>query len=68
MPDSSRSTPRPKLPTPEAADYVGHGKSTLDKLRLSGGGPAYIKIGKRVVYDLDEWCAKHKRTNTSAVA
>jgi predicted DNA-binding transcriptional regulator AlpA len=60
---------RKKLPTPEAAAYLGLGKSTLDKLRLTGGGPVFIKIGKRVVYDpadLDAWFAAHKRTSTSA--
>ncbi len=47
-----------KLDTVEAAEYLGLGKSTLDKLRVTGGGPAFIKIGKRVVYDpadLDAW-------------
>jgi predicted DNA-binding transcriptional regulator AlpA len=59
---------RKKLNTPQAAEYLGLGKSTLDKLRVTGGGPAYIKIGKRVVYDpadLDAWFAKHRRTSTS---
>ncbi|MDG2571044.1 helix-turn-helix domain-containing protein [Vibrio parahaemolyticus] len=59
---------RKKLSTPEAASYLGLGKSTLDKLRLTGGGPAYSQLGKRVVYDpadLDAWFARHKRTSTS---
>jgi predicted DNA-binding transcriptional regulator AlpA len=59
---------RKKLDTVEAADYLGLGKSTLDKLRVSGGGPAFIKIGKRVVYDpadLDAWFSQHKRSSTS---
>ena len=60
---------RPKLDTARAAEYLGLGKSTLDKLRLNGGGPVYSQFGKRVIYDpadLDAWCAKHKRASTSA--
>lgn len=59
---------RKKLDTSQAAEYLGLGKSTLDKLRVVGGGPAFIKIGKRVVYDpadLDAWFASHKRASTS---
>ena len=41
---------RKKLSTYEAAAYLGLGKSTLDKMRVTGIGPAFIKIGKRVVY------------------
>lgn len=36
-----------------------------------GGGPAYIKLGKRVVYDtadLDAWLARHRRQSTSEAA
>jgi hypothetical protein len=36
---------RKKLDTPQAAEYLGLGKSTLDKLRVTGGGPAFIKEG-----------------------
>jgi predicted DNA-binding transcriptional regulator AlpA len=57
-----------KLPTPEAANYLGLGKSTLDKLRLTGGGPVFIQIGKRVIYDvadLDAWVSTRKRTSIS---
>ncbi len=60
---------RRKLSTAEAAAYLGLGKSTLDKLRISGGGPIYSTLMRRVLYDpadLDTWFAKHKRTSTSA--
>jgi predicted DNA-binding transcriptional regulator AlpA len=59
---------RKKLPTGPAAEYLGLGKPTLDKLRVTGGGPAFIKIGKRVIYDpadLDAWIAQHRRSSTS---
>lgn len=65
------STARRKmLSTYEAAKYLGLGKSTLDKLRLSGDGPVFIKVGRRVIYDpadLDVWSKRHKRSSTSQV-
>jgi predicted DNA-binding transcriptional regulator AlpA len=57
-----------KLKTPSAAEYCGSSASTLEKLRISGGGPRYIKIGRRVVYDiadLDRWLSAHRRQSTS---
>ena len=62
---------RKKLDTLEAAEYLGLGKSTLDKLRTTGGGPAFHKLGARVVYDpcdLEAWLSTHKRASTSAQA
>jgi len=56
------------LPTPAAAFYCNLGKSTLDKMRINGGGPIYSKIGRRVVYDptdLDEWLMAHRQSSTS---
>jgi hypothetical protein len=56
------------LKTPAAADYCGLAASTLEKLRVSGGGPAYIKLGRRVVYhrdDLDAWLGTMRRQSTS---
>jgi excisionase family DNA binding protein len=56
------------LRTPEAAEYTGLSKSTLEKLRVTGGGPAYSSLGRTVVYrleDLDEWVCAHRRTSTS---
>jgi excisionase family DNA binding protein len=52
----------------EAADYCGISKSSLDKMRVYGGGPVFIKVGKRVVYDradLDAWLAGKKVANTA---
>jgi predicted DNA-binding transcriptional regulator AlpA len=60
---------RPRvLKTREAAEYCGSSASTFEKLRLFGGGPRYIKIGRRVVYDpadLDAWMAENRRRTTS---
>jgi predicted DNA-binding transcriptional regulator AlpA len=50
------------LRTPAAAEYVGLSASTLEKLRLTGGGPAYFKSGRKIVVystaDLDAWLAR----------
>lgn len=54
--------------TSEAAEYCGSSASTFEKLRLFGGGPRYLKLGRRVVYsltDLDEWLASKRRSSTS---
>lgn len=50
-----------------AAEYVGLSKSSLDKLRIYGGGPEFSKIGRAVVYstlDLDAWLAAKKISHT----
>ena len=55
----------------EAADYTGLSKSYLNKQRVYGGGPLYIKCGRRVVYDrvdLDSWLVGMKIANTSQCA
>jgi predicted DNA-binding transcriptional regulator AlpA len=52
----------------QAANYTSISKSSLDKLRVYGGGPLYIKVGARVVYDrldLDTWLIGKKVANTS---
>jgi predicted DNA-binding transcriptional regulator AlpA len=59
---------RRMLSTPEAASYCGSSASTFAKLRLYGGGPLYVKVGRRVVYDpadLDRWLASQRRASTS---
>ena len=56
--------------TPEAAAYCSLSKSTFDKLRLTGGGPTYFKIGRTVAYDiqdLDQWLDGKRRLSTSDV-
>jgi hypothetical protein len=52
----------------QAATYTSLSKSSLDKFRVYGGGPLYIKVGARVVYDrvdLDTWLVSKKVANTS---
>ena len=61
-------TDNPKWRTPEAAAYAGVSDRTLEALRQKGGGPAYLKIGRAVLYrksDLDTWLDQCLRTSTS---
>ena len=56
------------LRTPEAARYLSLSPRTLEKHRTYGTGPAYRKIGGRVVYaiaDLNAWADVGTRTSTS---
>ena len=62
----SRQTRR--LSVKVAAYHTGLSCSTLNKLRCSGRGPRFAKIGRRVLYDigdLDGWIAGHLKTSTS---
>ncbi len=47
------------LRTHQAAEYVGLSPSTLEKKRLTGDGPRFIRLGGRAVgydrADLDTW-------------
>lgn len=57
-----------RMDTAHAASYTGLTSSTLTKRRVFGDGPRYIKLGRRVVYDvhdLDEWLNSRKRGSTS---
>jgi len=56
------------LRTPEAAEYLGLSYIYLCKLRGSGLGPAYSKVGSGVRYaidDLDAWMAARRVRSTS---
>ena len=51
-----------------AAEHIGLSVSTLNKLRVFGGGPVFLKLGRRVKYDiadLDAWLASRRRWSTS---
>jgi hypothetical protein len=44
--------------TPQAAQHLGVSKSFLDKARIYGGGPPFMRFGRAVVYStdaLDDW-------------
>jgi hypothetical protein len=54
----------------EAANVVRLAPITLSKYRLTGGGPEFIKLGRRVVYSrrsLDAWMNARVRTSTSDI-
>jgi predicted DNA-binding transcriptional regulator AlpA len=57
------------LRQPDAAQYLALAESTLEKLRGTGGGPRFVKLGARAVgydvHDLDAWVEGQKRTSTS---
>lgn len=56
------------ISTRDAAAKLSIGASTLKKLRIHGGGPAFHRIGRRVVYStdiLDEWAARETYETTS---
>jgi predicted DNA-binding transcriptional regulator AlpA len=57
-----------KLSVREAATHLNVSKSWLDKRRLDGNGPRYLKMGRRVAYDvadLELFAASMKRNHTS---
>jgi excisionase family DNA binding protein len=59
------------LTTEEASRLLSVSPRTLERLRLSGGGPAFYKCGRLVRYrqdDLDSWIASHQRHSTSEEA
>lgn len=67
--DTSNAGVSPMLNVSEAAAFLRLGVSTLNRMRITGGGPAYLKLGsRRVVYDkqdLDAWITERRRLSTS---
>ena len=64
----SLGIPTARLNTSAAADYCGLASSTFAKFRVFGRGPKFLKLGRRVVYDvadLDAWLASNRRRSTS---
>lgn len=62
---------RQMLRTAEAAQYLGISASTMNKLRVYGDGPTFVKLGRTVVYDtsdLNDWLHTNRRTSTSVAA
>lgn len=59
---------RRRLRPAEAAEYAGLSASTLAKHRCRGTGPAFIKAGRVVLYevlDIDNWLSGRRRLSTS---
>jgi predicted DNA-binding transcriptional regulator AlpA len=57
------------LRTPDAATYLGVGRSTLERKRVDGSGPKFRRLGTRVVIyavdDLDAWASEQVFRSTS---
>ena len=58
-----------RLTVEGAARHTGLSASTLNKMRLDGSGPRFLKISsRRVAYDtrdLDDWLTTRRRLSTS---
>jgi predicted DNA-binding transcriptional regulator AlpA len=68
MSEAPTITPHRFMRTAEAARWLGLSGRTLEKHRTYGTGPAYKKIGGRVVYalsDLQTWADRGSRTSTT---
>ena len=66
-PDIAAIPPR-YLRTKEAAEFLSLSARTLEKHRTYGTGPAYRKLGGRVVYaleDLKAWADRGSRISTT---
>jgi hypothetical protein len=67
---SPDQTENQELLTPsEAATYLRLSKSLLDKRRVCGGGPPFLRpVPRKILYrksDLDNWANSHKYTSTA---
>ena len=52
----------------EFCEVVDRSLYTAQRWRSEGGGPPFLKIGGRVMYDeerVHEWLASHEQTSTS---
>lgn len=63
------SQPRKLLSTAEVAEMTGLAVSTLEKRRLAGQKPRFIKLGARRVgydpHDVQQWIDEQRRKSTS---
>jgi predicted DNA-binding transcriptional regulator AlpA len=63
MNDRENSIPQQRLTEPETSKYTAMSRSWLRLKRMKGGGPAYIRIGRAIRYDirdLDAWLSAHR--------
>lgn len=62
----------PAFDTLQCAAYTGLAAAYLEKLRCVGGGPRFLKYGRRAVRyvkrDVDVWMAAHAVGSTSEPA
>jgi len=68
--DETQSNAEPFLTTKEAARFLILKANTLEKMRVTGGGPIYRKHGRYVRYhidDLNAWSNQRIKNSTSDV-
>jgi hypothetical protein len=68
--EDKRDDPQELLRTAGAAAKTGLAISTLNKLRCSGAGPAFLKLGRAVRYkpaDLKAWLDSRRLMSTSEI-
>ena len=56
------------MSTREVADFIGLSPRTLDRYRVTGGGPKFHKFGNRVRYlraDVKAWAAERRYGSTA---
>jgi predicted DNA-binding transcriptional regulator AlpA len=56
------------LTTKQAAEHLLVAAGTLENWRTAGGGPKFVKLGRKVAYDtrdLDQWIEDHKQKSTA---
>jgi predicted DNA-binding transcriptional regulator AlpA len=62
----------PALNTDQAAVYCGLARATMEGLRCKGGGPRFVRYGRKAVRylqrDLDTWMAGLTVSSTSEAA
>jgi hypothetical protein len=61
------ATESPYMPQEDAAEFLHLSPRTLERMRVAGTGPSFLKFGRRVAYaraDLIAWAEgqRHKRT------
>lgn len=68
--DETQNNAEPFLTTKEAAKFLILKANTLEKMRVTGGGPIYRKHGRYVRYhidDLNAWSNQRIKNSTSDV-
>lgn len=58
----------PLLTPDEAAAFLRSNSRTMERWRVIGDGPAFVKIGRRVAYrldDLETWIQQRRHTHTT---
>ncbi len=58
----------PLLTQGRLSEHIDVSERTLERWRVDGSGPAFVKAGRKVLYrtvDVDDWLAASRRKSTS---